>query len=79
MVWPLGGGSSIGLVITGDGDAALAAARFISPGELWPSQSQQTVSCKGAGDCGLVNAGGEAVATMKLTRDVTMVILKKQG
>lgn len=25
-VWPLGGGSGIGLVVTGDGDAALAAA-----------------------------------------------------
>lgn len=41
--WPLRGCSSVWLVITGDGDAALAAARFTSPHELWPSQSQQPV------------------------------------
>lgn len=40
---PLRGCSSVWLVIAGDRDAALAAARFTSPHELWPSQSQQTV------------------------------------
>lgn len=41
---PLGRGSSVGLVITGDRDVALAAAGFTSPGDLWPGQSQQTIS-----------------------------------
>lgn len=41
--WPLRGCSSVWLVITGDGDAALTAARFTSPCELWPDQSQQPV------------------------------------
>lgn len=76
---PLGGRSSVGLVVTGDRDVALTAAGFTPPRHLWPNQSQQTISWQGAGDCWLVNTGGEAVAAVKLTRDVTMVILKNSG
>ena len=49
--WPLGGRSSVGLVVTDDGDAALAAAGFAPSGDLWPGQSQQTIGRQGAGDC----------------------------
>lgn len=73
---PLRGRSSVGLVIASDWDAALAAAGFTPPHDLWPSDSQQAVSCQGAGDCWLVNTGGEAVAAVKLTRDVTVVVLE---
>lgn len=42
--WPLGGGGSVGLIVTNHGDTALTAARLAPPGDLWPGQSQQTVS-----------------------------------
>lgn len=42
--WPLGGGGSVGLIVTSHGDAALAAARLAPPADLWSGQSQQTVS-----------------------------------
>lgn len=47
----LGGCSSVGFVITGDGDAALATGGLASAGDLWSGQSQQTIRCQGAGDC----------------------------
>ena len=73
----LRGWSGIGLFVTGDGDVALAAARFTPPADLRPSQGQQTVSGQGAADRRLVHAGGEAVAAVELARDVTVVVLKK--
>lgn len=42
-VWPLGGGSGVGLVVAADGDVPLAAARFTTALDLRPAQSQQTV------------------------------------
>lgn len=72
----LRGYSSVGLVVTGDGDAALAAARFTPPADLGPGQNQQTIGRQGAGDRWLVDAGGEAVAAVELARDVTVVVLK---
>lgn len=77
-VWPLGGGSGVGLVVAGDWEAPLAAAQFAAALGLGPAQSQQTVVRQAAADgCG-VHAGREAVPAAELPRDVTVVILGKQ-
>lgn len=62
----------------GDGDAALAAAWLSTCLDLWPHQSQQTIRRQGAGNCGFVNIGGEAVAAVELARDESVVILRKK-
>lgn len=46
----LGGGSSVGLVVAGDGDAPLAAARLAAALDLGPAQSQQAVVGEAAAD-----------------------------
>lgn len=74
---PLGGGGGVGLVVTGDGDAPLTAARFDASLDLGPGQSQQAVSRETAADGRLVHAGREAVSAAELAGDVTVIILGK--
>lgn len=74
-VWPLGGGSGVGLVVAGDGDAPLAAARFTAALDLRPVQGQQAVGGQAAADGCLVHAGREAVPAAELSGDVAVIIL----
>lgn len=76
--WPLGGGGGVGLVVAGDGDAPLAAARLAAPLDLGPAQGQQPVVGQAAADGRLVHAGREAVAAAELPGDVTVVVLGKR-
>ena len=71
----LGGWGSVRLIVTGDWDAAVTAARLVAPADLWAVQGQEAIGGQRASDRRLVHVGGEAVAAVELTRDVTMVIL----
>ena len=71
----LGRGRRAGLLLPGHGDGPLAVAGVHARWDLGAREGQHAVSGQGAGECGLVHVGRQAVAAVELSGDVAMVIL----
>lgn len=71
----LGRGRRAGLLLPGHGDGPLAVAGVHARWDLGAREGQHAISGQGAGECGLVHVGRQAVAAVELAGDVAMVIL----
>lgn len=73
----LGGGAWVALVLAGNRDGAVSAASVYA-GSLGSTKSEQAISGQCAVDGRLVHVGRQAVATVELTGDVAVIILRGQ-